>query len=142
MAEALARRLAIRQHLPFEAASAGVAARDDAPATAQAVAVGREAGLDLGPHRARLLTRPMVLEAALVLTMEDAQRDFIRVLAPEALDRVHVLRAYATRGTEHGAVADPIGGDLPRYRRALQELGRLVEQSLQRWVEDAESRRP
>jgi protein-tyrosine-phosphatase len=142
MAEAVARRMAEELQLPVMARSAGVAAHDDAPATPQAIAAAGEAGLDLGRHEARLLTRPMVLEAALVLTMDEAQRAFIRVLAPEAMERVHVLRDYATRGAETGGVPDPVGGDLARYRRALGELRGLVEQSLQRWVEDAESRRP
>ena len=142
LAAALARRAIGELGLPHAVLSAGVAAQDDAPATPLAIAAGREAGLDLGAHRAQLLTRPLVQAADLVLTMEEAQRSFIRVLAPEALERVHVLRGYATRGADARLVRDPIGGDLEQYRRTLAELRLLVEQSLHRLVEDAESRRP
>jgi protein-tyrosine-phosphatase len=103
--------------------------------------VGREAGLDLESHRTRLLTRPMVLEARLVLTMSARQLDFIRVLAPEATERMHTLREYATRGVQTADVRDPFGGDLEGYRRTRDELRELVERSLLRWFEEAASPR-
>jgi protein-tyrosine phosphatase len=120
--------------------SAGISADEDAPASDGARTVAREAGLELEDHRAQLLTRPMVLGADLVLVMGARQLDFLRVLAPEAMDRVHRLRDYATRGAETADVADPIGGDLERYRRTLAEMRGLVERSLQRF--EAEVRRP
>jgi len=116
------------------AVSAGVSAREDEPASAGAIAVGREAGLDLGSHRARLLTRPRVLSARLVLTMGRRQRDFIAVLAPEAIATTWVLREYAAG--EPGDVSDPYGGDLVVYRRTLRELADLVDRSLQRFAEE------
>jgi protein-tyrosine-phosphatase len=141
LAEALARRRIAQLGLPYQVRSAGVAAQDDAPATPEAIVAARAAGLELAGHRAQLLTRPAVLESDLVLTMGESQRSFIHVLAPEAEERVHVLRSYATRGAERDEVPDPIGGGLARYRRTLEELRELVEQSLQRVLEDAESRR-
>ena len=127
--------------LPWVAASAGVAAHEDSPASDTAIAVARQAGLDLSQHRARLVTRQMVLQAVLLLALVESQRRFIRRLAPEVRERVHGLRAYATRGAEHGEVADPIGGDAARYRRTLEEIRALVDESLQRWSEEVRGRR-
>lgn len=121
--------------------SAGVSAQDDAPASPAAVAVAREAGLDLSAHRARLLTRSEVQAADLILVMDESQQQFARVLAPEARDRVHVLRTYASRGAETAAVADPFGGDRAAYRRTLAELRHYVLRSVERWLEETPSRR-
>jgi protein-tyrosine phosphatase len=121
--------------------SAGTNAQDDAPATDLARLAAHEAGLDLEGHRARLLTRPDVLQASLVLVMSERHREFIRVLAPEAMERVHTLRAFASGGTETGEVADPYGGDLALYRRTIAELRQLVDRSLQRWHDGAVERR-
>jgi protein-tyrosine-phosphatase len=131
LAAALAARWAVEHGLDLVAESAGVQAADDAPASAGALAVAREAGLDLSQHHARLLTRPLVLSARLVLTMGARQRDFIAVLAPEAMDRTHRLRDYA--GAAPGDVSDPYGRDVVVYRRTLRELEDLVHRSLQRW---------
>jgi protein-tyrosine-phosphatase len=73
--------------------------------------------------------------------MGERQRDFIRVLAPEAQERVHALRSYATGGAAAGDVADPYGSDPARYRRTLAELRELVERGLQRWHDGAVERR-
>ena len=134
LAAALWRRAAAARGLNPEAVSAGVAAEDGAPASAEAIAVAREDGLDLGPHRAQLLTRPLVRAARLVLTMGARQRDFIGVLAPEALAYTWVLRAYATG--RPGDVSDPYGRDRVVYRRTLRELTDLVDRSLQRWSDE------
>jgi protein-tyrosine-phosphatase len=141
LAEVLARQALHARGAHAVAASAGVAAVDDAPASPEAREVAREIGLDLDAHRARLLTRPMVLEAALVLVMGERQREFIRVLAPEAMDRVHTLVEYASGGDTTGDVSDPWGGDRSRYRRTRDELKDLVERSLQRWGDRALGRR-
>ncbi len=133
LAAALAARELARIGRPATAASAGIQAVDDAPATDASIQVAAEIGLDLRAHQARLLTRPMVLDADRVFVMDERQRAFIRVLAPEALERVHVLREYATAGADRRSVADPFGGDLVAYRRTRDELEDLVRRSLERW---------
>jgi protein-tyrosine-phosphatase/tRNA A37 threonylcarbamoyladenosine synthetase subunit TsaC/SUA5/YrdC len=112
--------------------SAGTGALEGAPASAEAVAVAREAGIDLGAHRARRLTREAVLAADLVLCMGESQRRAVHALAPEAGSRVHVLREYATGGGDGRPVEDPFGGGLERYRSALAELRELVTASVRR----------
>ena len=117
LAEAAARQVIATGDLAMRAGSAGVSAVEGAPASADAQTAARELGLDLSKHRARLLTRAMVLESDVVLTMSEAQAQMVRLLVPEAADRVHRLGDYV--GAEAGDVPDPYGGGLPVYRDTL-----------------------
>jgi protein-tyrosine-phosphatase len=140
LAAALGRRILAATGVDATVASAGIGAIDDAPASGMARAVAREAGLDLESHRARLLTRGDVLGSDLVLTMGPRQREFIRVLAPEAMDRVFVVGDYAAAGESGREIRDPFGGDREAYRRTLRELGPIVEQALRRFEAEAGGR--
>src|SRR3990170_7579296 len=70
MAEALLRdAVAARGLEQVAVSSAGTGAWDGAPVSEGAYLVGLEHGLDLSGHRARLLTREVVKDADLILTM-------------------------------------------------------------------------
>ena len=140
LAEGAARQLARERGLQYVVSSAGVAARDGEPASREAVRAATEQGIDLTAHAARLLTRRMALDAELILVLGPQHRGLLRALAPEVMPRVHVLREYATRWRESQEVPDPVGGDLEMYRRTLAVIRDLVEKSLQRVVEDAQTR--
>src|SRR5256886_14530299 len=102
--------------------SAGTGAWDGAPVSEGAYLVGLERGLDLSGHRARLLTRELVEEADLILTMARHHRARVDELGGEG--RVFVLGEYAGRGADE--VSDPFGGDLEVYRDTCQELEALA----------------
>ncbi len=102
--------------------SAGTGAWDGAPASEGAYLVGLERGLDLSGHRARLLTRELVEQADLILTMARHHRARVDELGGEG--RVFVLGEYAGRGGDE--VSDPFGGDLGVYRDTAQELEGLT----------------
>src|SRR2546430_14946762 len=75
--------------------SAGTGAWDGAPVSEGAYLVGLERGLDLSGHRAQLLTREMVDEADLILTMARHHRARVDELGGEG--HVFVLGEYAGR---------------------------------------------
>jgi protein-tyrosine-phosphatase len=104
--------------------SAGTGAWDGAPASEGAYLVGLERGLDLSGHRARLLTRELVEQADLILTMARHHRARVDELGGEG--RVFVLGEYAGREGDEAEVSDPFGGDLDVYRDTCAELEALV----------------
>jgi len=119
----------------IEVSSAGTGAWDGAPASEGAYLVGLEQGLDLSGHRARLLTRDLVEQSDLILTMARHHRARVDELGGEG--RVFVLGEYAGRSGEAAEVSDPFGGDLQVYRDTCAELGGLVGAAVDRIVTEA-----
>jgi protein-tyrosine-phosphatase len=119
----------------IEVSSAGTGAWDGAPVSEGAYLVGLEQGLDLSAHRARLLTRDVVEQSDLILTMARHHRARVDELGGEG--RVFVLGEYAGRGGDAAEVSDPFGGDLAVYRDTCAELTTLVAAAVDRIVTEA-----
>jgi len=135
LAEAiLLRELHERRVEHIEAISAGTGAWDGAPASEGAYLIGLEHGLDLSGHRARLLTRDLVQNAELILTMARHHRARVHELGGEG--RTHVLGEYAGRTGAEVEVSDPFGGDLELYRGTYGELDTLIRAAVERMVSE------
>lgn len=135
LAEALLRRVATERGLEVEVSSAGTGAWDNAPASEGAYLVAFEKGLDLSSHRARLLTREVVQEADLVLTMARHHRARVDELGGGG--KVAVLGEYAGRELADAEVSDPFGGNLEVYRDTYTELFDLVAAVAERLAAEA-----
>ncbi|HYS20724.1 MAG TPA: low molecular weight protein arginine phosphatase [Gemmatimonadales bacterium] len=135
LAEALLRRTLEQRSVDgVSVTSAGTGAWDGAPASEGAYLVGLERGLDLSGHRARLLTRELVEEADLILTMARHHRARVDELGGEG--RVFVLGEYGGREGDEAEVSDPFGGDLDVYRDTCAELEALVAAVVERLVKE------
>lgn len=136
LAEALMRRELERRGADNVAViSAGTGAWDGAPASEGAYLVGLEHGLDLSSHRARLLTRDVVRDADVILTMARHHRARVDELGGQG--RTHVLGEYAGRSGPDAEVGDPFGSDLEVYRATFAELEDLVQRAVDRFVEQS-----
>jgi protein-tyrosine-phosphatase len=136
LAEALFRRVAQNRGLPIDAASAGTGAWEGAPASEGALLIGLEHDLDLSAHRARLLSRELLEQADLVLTM--ARHHRARVDELGGTGRTFVLGEYAGRPPAEAEVSDPFGGDLDVYRETYAELAALIDDVVARLTADAD----
>src|SRR3989440_719266 len=130
LAAALLERALKERGLDVNVTSAGTGAWDGAPASEGAYLVGLERGLDLSGHRARLLTRELVEQADLILTMARHHRARVDELGGEG--RVFVLGEYAGRQGDEAEVSDPFGGDLDVYRETCIELEGLIGSVVER----------
>lgn len=125
MAEAITRAaLAARKLDQITVSSAGTGAWEGAPVSEGAYLVGLENNLDLSGHRARLLTREIVRDADLILTMSGHHLARVAELGGE--HKVHMLGAYAGRDPERCEISDPFGSDLQAYRATYAELEELI----------------
>jgi protein-tyrosine-phosphatase len=130
----LERALAERGTAGLDVSSAGTGAWDGAPVSEGAYLVGLERGLDLSGHRARLLTRELVEQADLVLTMARHHRARVDELGGEG--HVFVLGEYAGRDGDEAEVSDPFGGALEVYRDTYTELEALLQAAVERIVKE------
>src|SRR5881296_3389451 len=137
LAASLLERALKERGIEVTVTSAGTGAWDGAPASEGAYLVGLEQGLDLSGHRARLLTRDLVEESDLILTMARHHRARVDELGGEG--RVFVLGEYAGREGDEAEVSDPFGGDLEVYRNTCVELEALVEAAVERIVKELAS---
>src|SRR5256884_7527024 len=134
LAAALLERALKERGLDVNVTSAGTGAWDGAPASEGAYLVGLERGLDLSGHRARLLTRELVEQADLILTMARHHRARVDELGGET--HVFVLGEYAGREGDAAEVSDPFGGDLEVYRDTCVELEALIDTAVERIVKE------
>jgi protein-tyrosine-phosphatase len=132
MAEGAARaELEQRGWAHVRVGSAGLAAYDGAPATAEAVTVAARHGVDLTGHRSRALTRELVDWADLVLAMGPSHLAGIARL--NGRDKAELLAGFAAgEGARGGGVPDPYGGGEEVYEDTFRELRRLISASLDR----------
>ncbi len=125
MAETLLRRaLAAAELRDVEVASAGIGAWDGSPASEGAYLVLLEQGLDISDHRARLLTRDIVDQADLILTMARSHLGRVRELGAGA--RAHLLGEFAGQDAARAEVKDPYGAELEQYRDTFRELAGMM----------------
>jgi protein-tyrosine-phosphatase len=135
MAEAIARRIAAARGLAdVVVSSAGTSAWDGAPASDGALLVAMEHELDLNSHRARGLTREIVQEADVILTMGPHHLERVATLGGD--ERGHLLTHYASGGAQATPVGDPFGGDLDAYRVTFTELEGAIERVIDRVAGD------
>lgn len=117
-----------------EVRSAGVAAFPGAPASEGSLEVANEEGLDLTDHQATPISPSLIEWADLILTMSPGHLPPIQ--AAGAGDRATVITDFALHAGEEDpwgpGVADPVGGDLSRYRATYRELEELVDAVLAR----------
>lgn len=108
-------------------ASAGISAWQQ-PASPQAQAVMRQAGLSLDKHCSKQLALAHLEEADLVLAMTTGhKRALVGMLpitvAPGMVEKIYTLAEFAG---ETGEVLDPFGGSEAQYRTCAQQLQQLL----------------
>lgn len=136
LAAALIRQgLLLAGHTGIDVESAGTGAWDGAPVSEGAYLVGLESGLDLSAHRARLLTRGLVDQADLILTMSRPHLGRVRELGGGS--RAHLLGEYAGLLGNQAEVGDPFGGAVEEYRATLRELEAMLPAIMARVVGSA-----
>ena len=131
MAEALCRRIAQQvEATEIQATSAGVDAPAGMGASAHAVTVMREMGIDLSNHRARQLNAESAHGVHLILAMTPKHAEQARAIVGTTVP----VRSLGDNAGVDEAVDDPFDGSVERYRRTAHQLERLLRGALSRHV--------
>ncbi len=135
LAEVLLRRaLAEAGVADVAVTSAGTGALGGEPASEGSTLVALENGLDLTAHRAQVVTREMLADTDLVLTMGRAHLRKLELLG--AAGHAHLLGEYAGTVGEV-EVADPVGGPIEGYRSTYQQLDEMTRSVARRLAQEA-----
>jgi protein-tyrosine-phosphatase len=135
MAEALAGKL-LEDRLGissgFEVCSAGLAAFPGETASGAAVEAMAWMGVDMSDYRAALLTRELMQDADLILTMTRGHLDQVKMKFPGHSGKAFTLAEFAGSGSD---IADPIGQPLDVYRQCARRLEELIARALDKLVD-------
>jgi protein-tyrosine-phosphatase len=128
MAQALLEKaLRTKGKVNIEVISAGVAVAAGMGATEEVRELLRQEGIDISAHRARQLTRQMVVSSDIVLAMDRKQEEYIIQLAPEAKNRVFLLKEFAKITDNELGIADPIGSSRDFYHKTFTVIKDAVD---------------
>jgi protein-tyrosine phosphatase len=112
-------------HRGIDVSSAGLGALVDKPMDSTALEVLREHGGDHPDHKGRKLTREMLQQADIVLTMEQGHVESIARMAPEVRGKTFLLGKWQN----NQEIPDP-------YRQqkvAFEHVYRLMTQGVDSW---------
>jgi protein-tyrosine-phosphatase len=109
-------------HTDWRVESAGTWGLDGEPAADGSRFVMMEKGIDIGPHRARTVTRELLGEFDLILTMEAGQKEALKLEFPEVASRIFQLSEIIGHFFD---IPDPIGQPIDRFRKTADELDKI-----------------
>jgi protein-tyrosine-phosphatase len=130
MAEGLLKKAAKDNELPVEVQSAGLAAFAGVPPAPEAVEACREKGVDISSHQTQPLSKTLVMESDLILTMTDKHKEMILKKMPALLDKVSLFSEFAGAGTED--IEDPVGQTVEIYRKVLDQMQGYLAKSMEK----------
>jgi len=126
LAEGIAKKIIADKQGDIDVSSAGASALDGLPASSLAVEVASKHSIDISGHRSRLLSRTLVKEADLIITMGAMHRETVAVIEPDALAYTYLLTDLCN--DEEGDVADPIGSGIEEYERTFLIIEKCLRQ--------------
>ncbi len=129
-------------HADWSVSSAGTLAREGDRPSRFGAEVLAERGLNISAHRSREATREQVRDAELVLCMESAHAEALRVEVPERREHIRLLTEMIDRDED---IADPYGGPKHWYEQMVDQVTGIIERGLPRivsLVEEEAAQRP
>lgn len=108
--------------------SAGINAFEGDDANEKAIYTLNKKGIDILNHKARQLTKKIIIDSDIILTMTKSHKKMIINAAPEYSNRVYTLKEYAfiinneeTEG-KNLDIVDPYGLDYNVYEKVAEEI--------------------
>ncbi|MDD5465787.1 MAG: Sua5/YciO/YrdC/YwlC family protein, partial [Candidatus Omnitrophica bacterium] len=128
MAEAYLKKiLKSRGRTDVEVDSAGMIALDGMGATEETREVLAREGMDVLAHRTKRVNKELVDESDIILVMEKIHEERILQFAPEAKNRLFLLKEFARINDSSLNIADPIGGSFEFYGEVFATIKDAVE---------------
>jgi len=121
----------------FYALSAGIAAYDGLPASANAITALQEGwGIDISGHRARLISQDLMENSYLIFTMTGEQKEYLHFTHPEFKNKIFTLKEFVYDNIINKNkfeydynlnISDPFGKSIDEYKKCAVEIKEAVE---------------
>lgn len=105
--------------------SAGVFALDGGNVSSQSAAVMEELGINMSSFQSSMLTRDLLEESDLIITMTSTHRAHVMRILPEAAGKTRMLLEFSS--LSGGDVDDPFGGDIEDYRSCFKQMKEALD---------------
>lgn len=103
------------------------------PPPPEAVAVARERGIDLTPHRSQLISPDQLLEADVVVVMDQQQRRRLVEWRPKLAGHVLLLGDLDPEPVKRRAVPDPVDKPMEVFRSCYDRVDRCIRVLANSW---------
>ena len=107
--------------------SAGITMFAGMGATEATREVLKAEGIDVSGHRSQVVTPVMIRKSDFIFVMESLHEGRVLALAPEAKNRVFLLKEFAKISDSGLNITDPIGGSLEFYRQTFSVIKQAIE---------------
>ena len=132
MAEAYLDKRLKEEGIDIEVASAGTVGMDKLFPTQETLKVLGEAEIDTKGYRSKTLSEDFIHWADMILVMEPAHKARIRMLVPEAEDKIYYLGEF-NKDHDSVIIPDPIGKPLASYRKSFSLIKHPIEELIE-WL--------
>jgi len=123
----LEKKLKDTKRTDVEVLSAGIMPIVGTPATANTREVLSKLGIDVSGHRAVQLTKELIDESDIILVMEKIHEERVLNVAPEAKNRVFLLKEFAKINEGDLDIKDPIGSSVDFYQDILDLIKAAID---------------
>ena len=128
MAEAYLKKVLERQQrTDVQVSSAGIMMLPGLGASEETQEVLKEEGIDVRAHRSQRVTRELINKSDIILVMEKLHEDKVLQIAPEAKNRLFLLKEFAKINDSDLNIFDPMGGSLEFYQDTFAIIKDAVE---------------
>lgn len=109
--------------------SAGIWAQRGSPPAQYTLEVLQKRGIDLSGYRSRPITREMLRDFNLILTMERNHREALRSAFPQYNGKIFMLSEMIDKKSD---IVDPVGGRLPDFEDTAREIESILDKGYER----------
>ncbi|EQF22736.1 low molecular weight protein-tyrosine-phosphatase ywlE [Clostridioides difficile CD160] len=100
--------------------SAGISTVDGMNASQNSIEVLKELGIDLSNHRSKVITKELIDNSDIILTMTKYHKEILVQAVPKCKEKVYTFKGFVNEN--EADISDPFGGNLDTYRDTMEEI--------------------
>ncbi|NMS90490.1 low molecular weight protein arginine phosphatase [Clostridioides difficile] len=100
--------------------SAGISTVDGMNASKHSIEVLKELGIDLSNHRSKVITKELIDNSDIILTMTNSHKEILVQAVPKCKEKVYTFKGFVNENESD--ISDPFGGNLDTYKDTMKEI--------------------